>query len=666
MTPRAYLWLIAGGAVLRLLYLGEHANSAFFAVALLDATWYDTVARALVEGSDLRGINPGFRPLLYPALLAALRTLTGEIAAVAVFFVQHVLGILTALLCAALATRLFRRPAAGVLAGALYLLAAPPLYFEGELLIASLATFLVALLLWVLARAEDKPEALPWWAAAGILVGLAAQARPNLLLVGALFPLVLAWPQGSVFPATRVDRAARATTALAGMVGMLVLAGILQMPYFGGFQWLGGSGGVNFYLGNKRGADGMIPRQDFPTSYGAEYRDSVQVFAVQAYLQTLRFEGKPVPDPLPPSAVSRFWLGRGVDEIRADPAAWLGLMTRKTLYLTWDREIPNNKNLAFVRAHESTLLRLLPVHWWMLFALAPLGVAAAWHQKGKHAGDRRTLVLVLGAGAIYAAGVVLFFVNSRYRLPLWPLAAALAGGGALQLVDTLRARDVRRALRLGLVAAACAILSLVNWTGAPAESFARDFFFRSVAALEKGWVEQAETDARASVDIDPADAAAWFQLGTAALATEHWSVALESFAEAGARRPDEPRIDNNLGVAYDALRRPADAYRAYLAAISKRDDYPPPLVNAALLELRAGFVELAAARLERARALDFAGVPMRVAEAFVAARRGDEAAARRLLDSAREVDAELVERLVAEQGRRIDPKLLVPSHGDGE
>ena len=44
-----------------------------------------------------------------------------------------------------------------------------------------------------------------------------------------------------------------------------------------------GSGGVNFYLGNKQNADGMVPRQDRRVTHGDEYRDSVQVFAREEY-----------------------------------------------------------------------------------------------------------------------------------------------------------------------------------------------------------------------------------------------------------------------------------------------------------------------------------------------------------------------------------------------
>ena len=627
------LWLVLAGLLLRLVYITEHAGSAFFDVPLLDEKYYDTVARALLEGDGgqrLATINPGFRPLLYPLLLAGAYVVAGDWGRILTIAGQHLLGVATAVGLAFFAARLFRRRAAGWLAGGLYLLAGPPLYFEGELLITALFTALGVGQLVLLARFGDRA----WgWLAAGAWTALMAQARPNALVFLAAYPAVALLASGLDWR----TRLLRPSLALTG--ALVVLAGFAaaQAPLLGHGHLAGGSGGVNFYLGNKRGADGMIPRQDRPITYGDEYRDSVQVFAAEVYRES-------TDDPeATPGEVSRFWLARAVDEIVADPAAWLGLLGRKILYLVADREIPNNKNYAFVVAHESALLALLPVRFALLFAFVPLGVVMAWRY-----GDRdllRWLLLFLG---LFAAGIVLFFVNSRFRIPLWPGLAILAAGGILALVDAARSRRFR-GLAVGFLSLILAGgLSLVAGAAVPETSFARDFFFRSIAGLEKARLDDAAEDARRAVELEPGDAAHHFQLATAELLRDRPAAALSSFEEAARRKPGEPRIWNNLGVTLERLARPGDAYAAYLRAIELEPTYPPPWSNAALLEIRAGWLDRAATALDRAAGLGETSLPYHVARGLLARARGRGDEAHDALAEAERLDADTAARLIEE------------------
>lgn len=641
-TRRVLLWVGALAVVVRLFYFSEHSTSPFFAVPLLDGKYYDTVARYLVEGRDVSNINPGFRPFLYPVFLAAFYQLAGPLGPSLALAAQHLLGVVTTVLVAWLALRLYRRPAAGALAGGLYALAGPPLFFEGELLITGLYTLLALLPLVVLAGAKREASPSHWFVAAA-LVGLAAQARPNILLFLAAFGLAALWGlrrRRRVLPA--------AGAALAGLGVVLVVFAFLTWPLLGRFQLLPSSGGVNFYLGNKAGADGMIPRQDEAVSYGDEYRDSVQVFAVEGYLLATGAE------PSSPGEVSSFWFGRAMEGIREDPGRWLGLMARKVVFLVWDREIPNNKNYAFVREHESSWLRLMPVRFWLLFALAPLGAVFAWYR-----GDRSSLFWLLTFLGTSGVGIVLFFVNSRYRAPLWPVLAVLAAGGLLALGDAVR-RKRWGAVGGGMaVAALLALVSLVNWLNVSPQSFSRDFFFRSLAHLERGDVERAAADARRSIELDPSDPAALCQLGNVAMVQDDLETAYTNYRAAAELAPREPRVYNNLAILNERTGRPGEAYRGYLFAIFLAEDFAPALVNAALLELRAGLLDRAAEHIEKAESLGYESITLDCARAFLDGASGRVEEARSRLLAARAQDPETVERLAEIQQQRLTPEDLL-------
>ncbi len=652
-TPetRVLFWVGVLALVVRCLYLGEHATSAFFGVTILDERYYDTVARALAEGGGAAEINPGFRPLLYPLFLAFFYHLSEQWGFLLAVVAQHLLGVATAVLTADLAMRLFRRAGAGALAGALFVFAGPPLFFEGERLITALFTFLVVGQLWILSRLPASTTL--GWLIAGAWTALAAQARPNALLFLAAYPLaavVLRW-------GTPRRRFARAAVAWAGALAMLLAFAFVHQRLLGPLQLLPGAGGVNFYLGNKPGADGMIPRQDRKITYGDDYRDSVQVFAEQLYREELAAAGRPVPEAPSPAEVSRYWLGRTFAAIRGDPLRWLRLMGRKALFLAWNREIPNNKSYDFIRRHESTLLRALPVGWWLLFALAPLGVRAAWRGLGK-AGDRRLLFWISAFLCLHAVGVVLFFVNSRYRVPMWPGMIVLAAGALLALAAALRRRDWGELAFSGLVAGSLAAISLVGWLAIEPESHGRDFFFRSVAHLERGDLESAAADAQRSLELTPLDAAARFQRGNVAYAVGHLRLAMRNYMIADYLAPGEPRILNNMGLVFQQRGRPDLAYQRYLAALDIAGDYPPALVNAALLELQGGLLEPAAEKIRRAEQLGFESVTLLCARAFLEHQRGHPEQAAEILELARRRDPETVARLLEEQRRRLRPGVL--------
>lgn len=669
---RVYLWLGAAALLLRCLYLSEHSASAFFGIPILDERYYDELARRLLDGRGAAILNPGFRPWLYPTMVAAVYALVGEHGMLAVQVLQHLMGVGITLLVCSLAMDLWRRPAAGWLAGGLYLLAGPPLFFEGELLITTCFTLLAMITLRCLlaalgsgtaeATTETTTEAttIPWrWLGVGLCLGLTVQARPNILLLALAVPMLALASAGSGPGRWRRASVATASTAV-GCAAVLALFAAWQRPLIGTFQWLPQSGGINLYLGNERQADGMQPRQDQWVSYGEDYRDSVQVFAEAIYRQET---GQPK-GAVSAAAISRYWMRRAWQEIQADPSAWAGLMLRKTMYLASDFEIPNNKSYDFVRRHESPLLRLLPIHWGLLVALAAVGWLGLW--ASAPSGLRRRLLAVMSYLLLLALGICVFFVNGRYRIPLWPVLAALAGGGLLHLWDLTRRRQWRA---VGTSACGLLVLWIASWAvGVQVQHTTtegleyRDFFYRSLAYYEKGQLEEALADARHSVAALEAagseDAAVWFQQGNVAMALGDDALAFDSYRHASELTADEPRIFNNMGILHERRGRYADAYRGYRFALALADDYAPAMVNLALLELRAGLLPAAAARLQRAAELTEPSVPALCGMAFLARAQGDAEQARQLVEEARRRDPDTALRVLMELGKPLAPERL--------
>ncbi len=230
---------------------------------------------------------------------------------------------------------------------------------------------------------------------------------------------------------------------------------MLNYAASGDFLLTSSQGGMNFYIGNARGATGtytaLSSGSQVPERQQADARRVAAAFAS-------RERGRAVaPGELDPAEVSRLFWRETWREIAADPGAWLRLLVRKTR-LFWNAyELPDAEGFRVYR-RESLLLRCDPVVFGVVAPLAAVGLLAL--ARGGPLRRRRALLPALLAGTACAA-VVAFFVFGRYRLAALPFLLPLAAAGVLELIAvSTRARAAsagaaaRPALDLALLAAA--------------------------------------------------------------------------------------------------------------------------------------------------------------------------------------------------------------------
>ncbi len=625
---RCLVCLFLLGLIIRLGFLVEHARTPSFGVPTLDQKYYDTAARMLLAGEDLHQLR-GLRPLLYPMFLAVFYKLGGLHGIDLAVAAQHLLGILTGVLVALLGARLFRHRLSGLASGALYLLAPVPLYFEGELLVESSYVFLICLALLLLFQAADAAgwKAGLLWLLCGGLMALAAQERSNIFIFMVIFPLLAGWHWWRA-------RQGAALLPLWGLIGGMAMAipwGFVNKMQSDHFMVMPSEGGANLYLGNKRTADGMVPEQERRVTYGERYEDSVGIWSREGYEAAMRGQGlQPEKNPM---AISSYWTRRAIEEIRAAPASWLRLIAKKCWLMLWNAEIPNNKAFAFLQT-EYLWLRLLPVRWVVLLMLAPAGIwaAAKW-------GNRDALFVLLLYAALYSAVNVAFFVCDRYRYPVWPVMAAIAGGGLVAFVETIHRRRWRGAVCLAASMALMAAISLPNWFGARLPSFARDYLFRSIAWYEKGHFPEALSDIDQSLALDAQNVTALHHRGNVLLALSRYEEARQDYEQALKIESGDGGIWNNCGIALDGLGRTNEAVQAYRRATECHPPSKSAFLGLAFDQLKSGRLDDAASALDQLDKLEKGPNVVALAIRSVLARdRGDAAKAVELERQACELD----------------------------
>lgn len=449
--------VVALALAARLFHLWEQADNPLLATPLLDARSYLDWSRQILAG-DLasRHQRAFYQAPLYPYFLALVGKLFGP-GLGAIRIVQALLGALAAGLVFAAGRRLFGW-GAGLVAGVMLALYAPALFNEALLQKEALATFLAASVLLLLVWAAQGSGSstvvgLGRWLELGVVLGLFALLRENaLLLVPALGLGLLLRPR------LEPERPGGWRPAGALVLGAaLVLAPVVVRNRLVAGEWLltTAQAGPNFYIGNHAGASGTYqPLSPGRSDVSFERRDA-RVLAEAALGRELSAR-----------EVSRYWWGRGLAFVRAEPLAWLRLTATKVWMVLHRYELADTESLALYARTSPWLAGLAKwVHFGLLLPLAAAGVAFTRRRW-------RELLPIYLVASFFALGVALFFVFGRYRLPLAAWLACFAGVAVVEGWSCLRRRQWRA---LGLpLGVAILVALLVNWPTPKAWSAGED------------------------------------------------------------------------------------------------------------------------------------------------------------------------------------------------
>lgn len=572
MKAKSLFYLSLSAFMIRALYFFQALASPLFIKPVLDQRYYDLCAQQLAGAGGQ--LIDGFRPLLYPLFLSFFYTLDLHSGILSALLFQLLMGVGMTVLVALISTQLFRNEKAGILSGIFFALSAPPLFFEGQLLITTLFSFLL-LVLWGIIlfalEAKQTKRSIFLWILAGVMLGLSAQARPNALT------LVLFFPALALLRFWKTKQRATSFTpllALLSLVSVQIMFGMVNKKYSGEFSMMTHAGGINFYLGNHQKADGMIPRQDRYAIYEGEYRDPIQIIAEEGYR-----EGTGITGSISQKKVSTYWKQKTLDEIKKDPARWLQLMIKKSWIIFWNHEVPNNRSFQFTATQDTRLLQWLPVRWWLLLALFPWGIAHLLKN------DRAEPILWIASFFLLFSGtIMLFFVNSRFRIPLWPGMAIIAGGGSIYLWSELKRKTLPRTPTI--LSALLIPISLINWFQIPPDLVENDLSMYASAYYDQGRYAEALTQIEQCLKIAKNNPGYHFIHGNILIKLGNNKAAIQAFLKAIEQNDSDPKFHNNLGIAFENISNFHQAELSYKNALNRRANYRTAQTNLMLLFIR--------------------------------------------------------------------------------
>lgn len=540
---RLLLYLILAGLMARVLYLGQVASLPFFHDPVGDSARYLDRAREILGGRFLADRPFFYGGILYPWLLALDLLIFGT-NLYPVCLLQAIGGCVLAWVIYRLAQAAVGRGAArsrrtiALLAAGMALFYGPFAFLEADILMISWTILLMmvgALLLLEGIHQTTRGAMLARLTGAGLLLGIAATERPNLLL---LLPATSVW--ALVFAPT-ARRAAGIAVMAAGSAVLLAVSG-LNYASSGKWVLLTTSSGINFYIGNNESARGTFdePWARSDPEFAASHFDLEESSLTMAR----RLSGRE----LDAVGASRFWMSEGLEFLRSHRLGSARLYLRKVMLFWSAEEVPNHLNFDFMRS-VAPALWLMPLTFGLV---APLGLYGFVTASARRFVSRPALVLLCLLVVVPMSTVIPFFVADRYRVPVVPPLMVAGACGLLSIWRMLAVRLTRRRACLHL---ACVLLAGL----AMAAPLRQDDTSRDYWMMARAYMKQEE----------PMLAAANYQ-------------------RAIAISPDDPLLHNGLGVVYQRIGQPDRAEDEYRTAVRLSPGLVLPRKNLGLILMRHG------------------------------------------------------------------------------
>ncbi len=553
--------------IIRLIYLWQYYGTPFYLVPMWDAAEYYNMAEALSRGQS--HVSFAYRPPLYP-LFIALSNLIFGVSLLWFRIIQIILGSFACMLIMKFGERLFDRRA-GIAAGVIASLSGLMFFYDLEFSPTSLILLLNLLFLWEMLEVVER-DGSP--IQAGLYFGLGLLAWPIAL---PFLPVALIWiylnqrripyfPTRSGLSDAQVVWRKRLKSlsvpggVLAGLLIPLILSLFLHIAAGWGTVMLSGHGGVNFYIGNNRNADGISA--NLPgIGVGWDWK-IVHNQAEAATGERLNI-----------AQVDDFYWKQGFSEIAADPLRWITLMIRKALLFWNHTEISNNQDFYY-HAHKFPLFgRLMWLGFPLMLIPAFMGLVAGWQKRG---------VKLFGFFLlIYFIAVTVFFVNARFRHPVTPLLIILAAGGISYLI---RQRSLLSYKRWSIIAAAGLIGAFLPFavdSRINTKSFDYGYFTEGNAWERIGDLQKAEESYLQAAKANPTAPYVHFKLGELYREQRDHRKAEEYYRLELANQPDYSKAWNNLGIVLLESGRDEDALSCFMRAAVGRPPMGESVRNAA-------------------------------------------------------------------------------------
>jgi hypothetical protein len=320
----------------------------------------------------------------------------------------------------------------------------------------------------------------------GLFWGLATLVRPHFIVVYLASPVILG------FALLKWKASVRASIIILFVGGaVLCIGGLIQYFHSGSFRIMPWQGAYNLWAANESAANGKFFKQKILIEKSDSHVNPARVESIYLYLKETGTQ-----PPVDIDAMNTYWRSKLFMSIAEEPGTWLSLMMRKVYYLLNNYEQYNNKTYI-LHKQLSPFLRWNPIGWGLLLIFCVGGCMLGFQE---HLSAWRLLFMLF---AVYAAGTILFYVSSRFRLPLVALLC-LGSAGWPSLLQQWRLRNGLFKTGFISILVVTGGVSFSNLFEARDKStFIQDYLLMANAAARGGLDDSAHQWAIAALELSP-------------------------------------------------------------------------------------------------------------------------------------------------------------------
>jgi len=565
LDHKTWAILIFGVAFLiRLIYLLQIKSNPYFYAPMIDELWNLRWANDILTDSFL-GKEVYFRGPLYPYLLALFLKITSS----DYFwtrFLQIFISAGSVSLTYLLGREFFSEKTAR-LASIFYAFYGTLILYDEMFLIPVVFVFLNLLGLVIIARNRDNPHKRPF-IIAGIVFGLAAIARPNILVV---VPCLAIWLFYNF--RRKVETRSIVLIILVFLIGVaLPIAPVTVRNYVvaDDFVLISSQGGINLYLGNNSSAEGltmMMPEITLDASIPwNKFIPAVTDFAE-----------KEVGHKLKPSEVSSFWTNKAKQFIFEHPAEFMYLTFKKCVYFLSGFENSDQTDIYAFRQYSSLLSVLIfdrglkfPYGFFLPLAIVGMGLGYA---------HRKTYAPLYIFVLAYIPTVVLFLVTARHRLTIIPILLLFASFAVLHIYDRIKNKGLRQAILPIAAGLVLLVLVNINFFDLGFHNTAQTHYNLGLTYSRQGDYPAAIREYNLALKETPNLAIIHFGLGTAYYKMGRQREAISYLNKAVELEPGYTDALINLGLCYSDINQLERAERAFRLAVKSDSTRVEPYFN---------------------------------------------------------------------------------------
>jgi tetratricopeptide (TPR) repeat protein len=388
--------------ILRITYFLKAQHDPLINIPILDAAYYDTWARKILEGVKIN--NAFFAEPGYAYLIWFFYKIFGVGKIYPIIWLQMIFSSLTPVVIYFIVKRITANKLASI-AGAFLGIFLQPLLFYDLLLLKTSIEILLISAVSLLAIVAFEKKRIRYLFILGLLIGLTALVKANILYAFPFLSAVLFFEERPFFSKEKLRLFA------AGCLGIIIFVIPVAARNFvvdRSLVLINYSSGPNLYIGNWEGADGTLKPPEYisvdPKTEETSWRKMADSYS-QRNLNS--------------SEISSFWTNKALLEAISQPKQEISL-TLKKLFLVFSlSSADDNYDIAYGKNIFPFLSFLIP--FWFLAIFGITGMAAGILEKEKK------LYPLFGLFLGYIIILIATHILERYRLALAPFLLVFSG-----------------------------------------------------------------------------------------------------------------------------------------------------------------------------------------------------------------------------------------------